>query len=109
MVAGPGPCVRKIPMPGDPEPVEPFGYVFPTWRAALADAQAQIGNAYEQRRRTFRAASDARLSYREIAEATGLSAAAVGKIIGRGKTTLDSPAESAPSTGTDSHDQEDRP
>lgn len=68
-------------------------YVFPTWRSALAEAQAQIANAYEQRQCWFKAAHDAGLSYRQIGEATGLSAAAVGKIIGRPQTTtLDSPA-----------------
>lgn len=65
-------------------------YVFPTWRAALADAQARIGDAYAARARLFRAASEAGLSYREIGEATGLSAAAVGKIIGRKRASLDS-------------------
>jgi DNA-directed RNA polymerase specialized sigma24 family protein len=69
------------------------GYVFPTWRAALGDAHARIADAYETRARMFKAAHDAGLSYREIGEATGLSAAAVGKIIGKqGRATLDSPA-----------------
>lgn len=65
-------------------------YVFPTWRAALADSQSRIADAYAQRARVFRRASDAGISYRDIGEATGLSAAAVGKIIGRERQTLDS-------------------
>jgi DNA-directed RNA polymerase specialized sigma24 family protein len=99
-IAGPNSCVRTVPIPGPHEPPLPFpdapAYVFPTWRAALADAQARIGDAYEKRRQMFRAASDAGLSYREIGEATDLSPAAVGKIIGRGKTTLDSPVTGVP-------------
>ncbi|UTI65590.1 hypothetical protein NBH00_05115 [Paraconexibacter antarcticus] len=70
-------------------------YVFPTWRAALADSHARIADAYAQRERIFRAAADAGLSRREIAEACGLTAAAVQKIIGKDKrTTLDSQVNS---------------
>lgn len=92
-IAGPNPCVRDLfPIPGPADPQLPDApYVFPTWRAAIADAQARIADAYAKRRLQFRAAHDAGLSYREIGEAAGLSAAAVGKIIGRGKASLDSP------------------
>jgi DNA-directed RNA polymerase specialized sigma24 family protein len=69
------------------------GYVFRTWRDALVDAQAGIARAYGHRARMFRAAHEAGLSYREIGEATGLSAAAVGKVLGKqDRATLDSPA-----------------
>lgn len=71
------------------------GYVFLTWRAALKDSHERIADAYEKRRRTFRAAADAGLSRREIGEAVGLSAAAVQKIIGKdAKATLDDRAGS---------------
>lgn len=73
---GPNPCVH---------------YVFPTWRAALEDSQKRIGDAYAQRARMFRAASDAGLSYRDIGEAAGLSPSRVCTIIGRERATLDSP------------------
>lgn len=66
-------------------------YVFPTWRDALADAQAGIASAYGHRERIFRAAHEAGLSYREIGEATGLSAAAAWKVLGkRRRASLDS-------------------
>lgn len=79
-----------FPAPLDPEQGQ-TGYVFPTWRAALGDAHARIADAYEKRARMFRAAHNAGLSYREIGEATGLSAAAVGKILGKQRrATLDS-------------------
>jgi DNA-directed RNA polymerase specialized sigma24 family protein len=92
-IAEPNPCVRDFPFPPslDPDAGKP-GYIFPTWRAALADAQARIAGAYEARQRLVRAASDAGLSYREIGEAIGLSAAAVGKIVNRSRATLDDPA-----------------
>lgn len=95
-IAGPNPCVRTFPIPGPSDPQrppaeDPFGYVFPTWRAALGEAHGRIAAAYDYRARLFRKAHEAGLSYREIGEATGLSAAAVGKILGKqGKATLDS-------------------
>lgn len=97
-----GPCVRSPwPIPGPAFPEMPpaddeagrTGYVFPTWRAALSDAHARIADAYEYRTRLFRKAHEAGLSYREIGEATGLSAAAVGKVLGKqGRATLDDQA-----------------
>lgn len=81
-----------IPGPFDPEQGQ-TGYVFPTWRDALADAQGRISGAYAYRARLFKQAHEAGLSYREIGEATGLSAAAVGKVLGKkNRATLDSPA-----------------
>lgn len=102
-IAGPRPCVRSVewPIPGPAFPEMPpadddagqTGYVFPTWRTALADSHARIADAYEKRRRMFKAAHEAGLSYRAIGEATGLSPAAVGKILGKqGRASLDSPA-----------------
>lgn len=92
----PGPHDPQMPqMPQMPPADDLSGYVFPTWRAALSDAQVRIADAYEKRRRLFVKASEAGLSYREIGEATGLSAAGVGKIIGRDRTTLDSPVSDA--------------
>jgi predicted XRE-type DNA-binding protein len=82
-VARPG-C---IPVPKRPGP----GYVFGSWRDALADAQAQIGSAYSYRQRLVRKASEAGLSYREIAEALGLSPAGVSKIMDRKRASLDDP------------------
>lgn len=58
-------------------------YVFPTWRSALADAQRGIDHAYDRRRRIFQSAYDAGLTLGQIAEAVGLTAAGVHKIIGR--------------------------
>jgi DNA-directed RNA polymerase specialized sigma24 family protein len=69
------------------------GYVFPSWRSALADSQKRIADAYERRASLFRRAHEAGLSYREIGEATGLSAAAIGKVLGKQRrATLDDQA-----------------
>jgi hypothetical protein len=87
---------ERIPGPVVPEPVEPFGYVFPTWREALADAQAQIATAYERRARLFKRAHEAGLSLREIGEATGLSAMGVHKIVGKqNRVSLDDQADTS--------------
>lgn len=82
-----------IPGPADPQmpPADGFShYVFPTWRAALGDAHARIADSYLKRTELFQKAHEAGLSYREIGEATGLSPAAVGKILGKQRrATLD--------------------
>jgi len=87
---GPPEADATFPIPGPFDPQVP-----PTWRSVLKDSQERIAAAYDWRRRTFRAAHDAGLSYREISEAAGISPTAVGKIIGRGKATLDSPVKTA--------------
>lgn len=74
-------CVNLQGRPLQP-PDDGTGYVFPTWEDALGDAQKAISHAYEARRRTMQAAYNAGLTMRSIAEATGLSAAGVSKIIG---------------------------
>jgi DNA-directed RNA polymerase specialized sigma24 family protein len=87
---------REIPGPVDLDPSRPFGYVFPTWREALADAQAQIATAYERRAAMFRRAHEAGLSLREIGEATGLSAMGVHKIVGKqNRVSLDDQANTS--------------
>jgi hypothetical protein len=81
--------------PVQPPADDASGYVFPTWRDYLKDAHEGVSWAYERRRRAFSAAHGAGLSYREIGEATGLSAAAVGKALGKQpRATLDSVASS---------------
>lgn len=67
-------------------------FVYPSWREALIHAHGGIERAHEQRRRTFAAAHDAGLSFTEIADVVGLSAAGVHKIVGKKSATLDSPA-----------------
>lgn len=72
-------------------------YFFPTWRAAIDDAQKQIEWAYERRRRLFMAAHEAGLSFREIGEAAGMTAAGVHKIVGaKQRATLDSLVNETP-------------
>jgi DNA-directed RNA polymerase specialized sigma24 family protein len=68
------------------------GYIFPTWRVYLLDAHDRVAAAYERRRRAFTAAHDAGLSYREIGEATGLTAAGAHKVVGsKSPVGLDDP------------------
>ena len=53
-----------------------------TWREALNAAQRGIDEAHERRAEVFRAAHDAGLSLRQIADAVGSSAPTVQRIIG---------------------------
>jgi hypothetical protein len=80
-------------LPG-PVPDGDTGYVWPTWREALVDAQAGIASAKERRQSVFQAAFDAGLTLAQIDAAVGLTAPGVHKIIGKqkGATTLDAPA-----------------
>lgn len=74
--------MTKKKLPG-PVPVEGMpNHVWPTWREALVDAFESVPRAYERRRSVVQAAYDAGLTFRQIAEATGVTAAAVHKIIG---------------------------
>jgi DNA-directed RNA polymerase specialized sigma24 family protein len=72
------------------------GYAWPSWREALADAFGGVDRAYERRRQVVQAAYDAGLTFRQIGNAVGVSAATVHRIIGkqRGKSDdlLDAPA-----------------
>ena len=99
-IAGPGSCKRSIPafpIPGPDDPQLPsstpeMSYVFLSWGDALANAHSRIADAYAHRKRWFQAAFDAGLTCKQIGEATGLSPAAVHKIIGKQRSrSLDSP------------------
>lgn len=64
------------------EPRAP-GYVFPSWRDALLSGQDGVTAAYDRRRAIFKAANEAGISMRAIAEVVGISPAGVNKVIGR--------------------------
>ena len=69
-----------------------------TWREAIAEAQQGTTNAYEHRRNVFIAAHEAGLSYRQIADAAGITAQGVFKAVG-GKQTRASLDDLATSFG----------
>lgn len=62
-------------------PDDPNGMCFMSWRDALQSAHRGIQVAQEHRQRVFRAAQAAGLSQRQIAEAVGISAAGVNRIV----------------------------
>ena len=55
-----------------------------TWRVELYAAHRDVAKAYARRREVFRAAHDAGLSLRQIADAAGMSFSTVHRIVGRG-------------------------
>jgi hypothetical protein len=86
------------PVPDDQNPK----WAWPTWREALIDAFEGVGAAYDRRRRIAQAAFDAGLTFRQIGEAVGMSAAGVQKIIGRQRNgDLDAPAFQSRATGAE--------
>lgn len=95
-----GPSAPETPsserLPGPVPHDRADGYVWPTWREALVDACAGVTIAYDRRRRVIQSAYDAGLTFRQIANAVGMSPAAVHKIIGRQRgvpdALLDTPA-----------------
>lgn len=55
----------------------------PTWREALLAAFAGVDTAYARRAEVVKAAHDAGLSLRAIADVVGISAAGVHRIVGK--------------------------
>lgn len=81
-------------LPG-PVPVDGMEktHVWPSWREAILNAKLGVETAYDRRRRVFQAAFNAGLTFRQIADAAGLSPAGVQKIIGKQRSAeLDTPA-----------------
>ena len=89
-------ALDTFPGPEQPDAAPEPALLFMSWRAALANVHGRIEDAYGLRRVWFQHAFDAGFTCAQIGEATGLSAAAVHKIIGtQRKRDLDSPVAPA--------------